>query len=59
MMTKSVRDEAPVLHSADAFIARWTCAELAERTNAQSFLIELCGLLGVDRPDPARGGLGA
>ncbi len=48
-----------MLHSADAFIARWACAEQAERTNAQPFLIDLCDLLGVGRPDPARGGLGA
>ncbi len=43
----------------DAFIARWTVAEQAERTNAPPFLIELCDLLGVDRPSPARGGTGA
>ncbi len=43
----------------DAFIARWSEAEQAERTNAPPFLIELCDLLGVDRPPPARGGTGA
>ncbi len=48
-----------MLSAADAFIARWTCAEQAERTNAQPFLIDLCDLLGVARPDPARGGSGA
>jgi hypothetical protein len=42
----------------EAFIARWTAAEQAERTNAQPFLIDLCDLLGVDRPEPAKGGTG-
>ncbi len=42
----------------DGFIARWTDAEQAERTNAPPFLIELCDLLGVERPAPARGGSG-
>ena len=43
---------------ATAFIARWSAAEQAERTNAPPFLLELCDLLGVDRPPPARGGAG-
>jgi len=42
----------------DMFIDRWTRAEQAERTNAPPFLIELCDLLGVERPPPARGGTG-
>ncbi len=42
----------------EAFIARWSAAEMAERTNAPPFLIELCGLLGVEAPPPAQGGLG-
>ncbi len=33
-------------------------AEQAERTNAPPFLIELCDLLGVERPEPASGGGG-
>jgi len=41
------------------FIARWTAAEQAERTNAPPFLIELCGLLGIEPPPPARGGTGS
>jgi len=43
----------------DDFIARWTAAEQAERTNAPPFLIELCGLLGIEPPPPARGGTGS
>ncbi|GAB0120193.1 type IIL restriction-modification enzyme MmeI [Acidisoma sp. 7E03] len=42
----------------DAFIERWTKAEQAERPNAQPFLLELCDVLGVERPPPAKGALG-
>ncbi len=42
----------------ERFIARWNGAEQAERTNASPFLIELCNLLGVEQPAPARGGTG-
>jgi len=38
----------------DAFIARWHAATGAERANYQLFVSELCGLLGVPTPDPAR-----
>ena len=37
----------------DAFIERWREAQAAEIANAQTFVIELCELLGVPRPDPA------
>ena len=38
----------------EAFITRWTAREGgAERANYQGFLIELCDVLGVPRPDPA------
>lgn len=40
---------------ADAFIARWQKSSGAERANFQMFAIELCGLIGVTAPDPARG----
>lgn len=40
--------------SAARFIARWRESGGAERSNAQSFISELCDLLGVARPDPAR-----
>jgi hypothetical protein len=36
-------------------IARWCAASPSERANAQPFLVELCDLLGVPRPDPKRG----
>jgi hypothetical protein len=37
------------------FIARWSAASPSERANAQLFLVELCDLLGVARPDPKPG----
>jgi hypothetical protein len=36
----------------EAFIARWSAASSSERANAQLFLVELCDLLSVPRPDP-------
>ena len=39
----------------DVFLARWDGTERAERANCQPFLNELCGILGVALPDPARG----
>ncbi len=36
-----------------AFIARWSASGAAERSNFQSFLLELCDLLDLPRPDPA------
>src|SRR5437868_954935 len=36
-----------------AFIARWKSSGASERANFQPFLIELCDLLGVPRPEPA------
>ena len=43
----------------DAFIHRWSRTESAERTNAAPFLLDLCDLLGLDRPEPASGSRGA
>jgi hypothetical protein len=40
--------DAPI----DAFIARWSASGGGELANYQSFLIEICDLLEVDRPDP-------
>jgi len=38
----------------EAFIKRWTDREGgAKRTNYALFLVELCELIGVQRPDPA------
>lgn len=38
----------------DGFIARWAESGGSERANYQLFLAELCDLLDVPRPDPAR-----
>jgi hypothetical protein len=38
----------------EAFIARWQHADGSELANAQSFVRELCELLDVPVPDPAR-----
>ena len=43
----------PAAHDlTDAFIARWTAASGAERSNSQAFLSELCDVLGVESPAP-------
>ena len=39
----------------DAFIARWSAATGSERANYQLFLTELCALLSLPAPEPARG----
>ena len=39
---------------ATAFISRWSNASPSERANSQLFLSELCDLLVVPHPDPAR-----
>lgn len=39
---------------AEAFISRWERSEGMENATSQSFLNELCDLLQVDRPHPAR-----
>ncbi len=44
----------PSLEAIDAFIARWEGANGSERANYQLFLTELCALLGLPQPDPAR-----
>ncbi len=36
----------------DAFVAKWKQGQAAEISNAQGFLIDLCGLLRVPIPDP-------
>lgn len=38
----------------EAFIARWSPSGGGERSNYQLFLAELCALLGVPGPDPAK-----
>lgn len=37
-----------------AFITRWQAATGSERADHQLFLTELCALLGMPQPDPAR-----
>ena len=39
----------------DHFIARWSESGDAERANKDSFLNELCDVLGVERPHPKTG----
>jgi SAM-dependent methyltransferase len=41
--------------SVDAFITKWAASGAAERANKDAFLIELCDLLDVPRPDPTTG----
>jgi hypothetical protein len=39
----------------DTFVARWQSSAASERSNYQLFLIELCEILEVGRPEPATG----
>lgn len=39
---------------AEKFVARWSDSEGAERANYALFLTELCDVIGVERPNPAR-----
>jgi len=39
----------------DALVARWQASAASERSNYQLFLIELCEVLKVGRPEPATG----
>ena len=41
---------------AEEFITKWRGATASELATAQSFVIDLCELLGVERPDPAGDG---
>ena len=47
-------NEAAATAATAAFITRWQAATGSERANHQLFLTELCALLGVPQPDPAR-----
>jgi hypothetical protein len=52
-----MRDELP-LHrelTVDAFVARWQGSAASERSNYQLFLVDLCEVLDVERPEPAIG----
>jgi hypothetical protein len=37
----------------ETFIERWSASSASELANTQSFLSELCDVLGVERPHPA------
>ena len=45
-------DLAPDTAAAQAFIHRWQGVQASELASAQSFVMELCDLLGVERPHP-------
>jgi len=46
----------PIENPLAALAERWVSAHAAERANFQSYLIELCEALGVERPGPAGSG---
>lgn len=39
----------------ESYIAKWSQSAASERANKDAFLVELCDVLEVPRPDPARG----
>lgn len=45
-------DDAKPSIDIESFIARWAASGAAERANYQSFLKELCDVLGVSHPEP-------
>ena len=57
-MTSPEPPAQPIRGPVDAFIARWDGAGSAERANFHSFIIELCGLLGLPAPQVASGSAG-
>ncbi len=48
----------PAADPVEDFISRWRAASGSELANAQSFVRELCALLGVAPPEPAKGDAG-
>ena len=44
----------PSPEAVDAFVSRWEGAKGTERANYQRFLTELCALLDLPQPEPAR-----
>jgi hypothetical protein len=50
MMPSDIRDIAD--DAADAFIAKWSGVAASELSTSQSFLIDLCRMLGVEAPHP-------
>ena len=53
-MAAAAGQPEPVDQRVAEFLARWKASEAAERANGQSFLTELCQVLGVPVPDPAQ-----
>jgi restriction-modification enzyme MmeI-like protein len=49
------RGRLPKTMLTDSFIARWSASGDAERANKDSFLNELCDVLGIERPHPKTG----
>lgn len=45
-------------HPIDLFIARWSAASGSERANYQLFVTELCELLDLPKPEPAKDDVG-
>src|ERR1019366_8681882 len=46
---------AGMAQTLDVFISKWAASGAAERANKDLFLAELCDVLGVPRPNPAKG----
>lgn len=44
----------PTTEAIDAFVSRWEGAKGTERANYQLFLTQLCALLDLPQPEPAR-----
>ena len=53
-LTDPAPDDGMRAATIDAFLERWAAATGTERANYQLFLTELCTLLGLPQPDPAR-----
>src|SRR4051794_2582105 len=47
-------DGGPNALAVSDFVSRWETSGAAERANYQLFLCELCDLIGVPRPEPAK-----
>ena len=54
-MTSPRGTEYHSLIDIETFTAKWSASGAAERANKDTFLLDLCDLLGVPRPDPATG----
>jgi len=52
MTTQCALSDMPIDTAAQAFITRWRGVTASELSTAQSFVIDLCALLEVDKPHP-------